>query len=411
MQRSAVISALFLMALLSVSVLHAQSCPPPAASTYATALSSSTSGIAVAASAIALMVSFAVVGTGYIVSKLFPSAGLSRWLQNEYKEIAKTAILIVVIFSVIAIVSNVALLLTGAQGGTSYVSNLGALTTQSEQYLCTVNANVISGLTAMTDLELGYGLLNSISITYSGFPIPPVPLPPAFFWVPVFKSGASFTLLKNDFLNVLTAPGQPPSLMTDIITLIYFPVVNLYTVQITLLPFLIWIGIVVLIPMGLVLRALPLVRGLGGTLVALGLLFALIWPSILVLFNAPITNYFYNVLNLQIVTPHAACTSFGSSIFAPICTGLSSFFTSFGGFLTPVTNAAGTAVASEAISLSTLFSIYPALNYILAWTIYPIFLLFFLLIFDLLIAYTITDNIARLLGGSVRLSIGKLKLI
>jgi hypothetical protein len=263
----------------------------------------------------------------------------------------------------------------------------------------------------MTDLELGYGLLNSITITYSGFPIPPVPLPPPLFWVPVFKSGAAFTLLKNDFLNVLTAPSSPPTLMTDIITVIYFPVVNLYTVQITLLPFLIWIGMVVLIPLGLVLRALPLVRGLGGTLVALGLLFALIWPSILVLFNAPITNYFYNVLNLQSVTSSAACTSFGSSIFAPICTGLSSLFNVFGGFLTPATNTVSTAVASEAISLSTLFSIYPALNYILSWTIYPIFLLFFLLIFDLLIAYTITDNIARLLGGSVRLSIGKLKLI
>ncbi len=62
---------------------------------------------AVAVALLALTFSFDVVALGYIISKIFPQTGINEWLPNEYWEIAKSAILIVSIYALLAFATNV----------------------------------------------------------------------------------------------------------------------------------------------------------------------------------------------------------------------------------------------------------------------------------------------------------------
>ncbi len=381
---------------------------------------------------LALMVSFAVIGVAYIVNKLFPTAGLGRWLQDEYKEVAKTAILIVVIFSIITMVSGLALALTGTTPGGDYSSNINGLVTQSELSLCNVNTYLLASMGNIAQLSLGYGVLRSLVVSWDGIPIPIPPLSPAGV---TFKSGWTFQPFQNNFLQTDFNPGVDPSLFFSILTDIYFPLLNIYSVQMPLLPLLVAAGLTVLIPLGLILRAFPLVRGIGGTLLAFGLLLAVIWPSLLVLFNNPISSYFYNALNVGPGTSNASCSSLGIS--STICTAIgalgifsalpqtttatlapaaSSSFpsinpTAYLGLISSSSGSAGQALLLP-IALSTGISIYPSLNYLLSNLVFLVFQFFFVFIFDLVIAYTLTDNIAKMLGGNIRLELGgKLKLI
>lgn len=366
---------------------------------------------AVALSALALFVSFAFIGIVYIISKVFPQTKVGSFLGNEYKELVKSILIIVIIYAAISFISGIAVSLTGSSIS-NFSTNIGNLLYNGEVYLCNTNNVLIQSIENLNSLALADGLLKGISISWGGLPIPPVPLPGPFIFLPVVKSGVSFSLLTNNILQTDFVTGKQfeTSLMNDAFNYVFFPAINIITVQINILPIFEIIGLWILIPVGIIFRALPFLRGIGGTLIAFGIGISLIWPSVIVLFNAPVSNFFSSYLTVHGSYPTTGtCDSLG--LISSVCNGLSNlvYFETYS--IIP-TSTSSNIINPFLIALSTLYSIFPALNYMLQNLIYIIFQIFILFIFDLVIAFTITDNIARLLGGSINLKVSKkLKLI
>ena len=64
------------------------------------------SGVGVGLALIALTISFDIVAIAFAISRVFPNLGIRNWLQSEYWEIAKSAIIIVSIYGAIMFVGN-----------------------------------------------------------------------------------------------------------------------------------------------------------------------------------------------------------------------------------------------------------------------------------------------------------------
>lgn len=383
-------------------------------------------GSAVGLSLIALIISFDIIGIGYVISKLVPSANVGNWLSREYWEVAKSAILIMVIFSAMTILSGIGVALSGTPAASGYQNglsnNLQGMVTGSESYLCTVNSQANVALTNIVPVLIGIGLFQGVTISYAGYPIPT----PGLL---VFRSGVNFKI----FASLLAAVsflylGQWLSLFIDFILYLIVPIKVIFSTQVLIFPYLVAVGLGFLIPVGLILRALPFVRGIGGTLIAFGIGFAIVWPGILILFNAPVSAAF-----CQVMSPNFCNTSIGPSpvplatvaqsqdycmstsgfinnyvgtVVEPICESIYQAFTQWTQNLSNQWN------EEIAISFETISSLYPVINLLIQYCSYLIFQLFFLFILDLMIFYALTDNIAKMLGGTIKLQLGrKLKLV
>ncbi len=351
-------------------------------------------------SLLALMISFDVVAIGYILSKIFANQGLSGWVNSEFWEMAKTAIIIVGVVAILSLLGNIALLLSPSQlvvqpSTSSYSTSLTALAMGACYYLAGVyspggyvggnslpgtNSYLANAYTYLLGLGNDIGTLKSIAVSV-WIPIPP---PPFAEESPVeFTFGFSMMPYQNRLLETDSrfAP-QYASILNDMLTFVGTPVLLLMGMQYYLLPTVFTLGLLVVIPMGLVLRAFPFVRGIGGMLIALGIGMALIYPSLLLMLNYPIT---------QALQSSAIPTLTGSTCNNLLC-----------GFIIGL-NGVGDA-------LESVNSIFPALNGILFYNAY-LLLQLVLFLLDLAIAFPLVDNIARMLGGSIRLQLGgKLKL-
>ena len=344
---------------------------------------------AVSIALLALTVSFDVVAIGYVVSKIFPGSGVGEWLRNEYWETIKSALLIVGIFSAIALMSNVSSFFYAPVSGSSClnpapVTQSYTLVNAACAYLSQASTNLGESFNYLLGASAVLGALNSLNIE-AYVPIPAI--------VVGFKFGFKVDPYQNNLLEADTS-GQYQSLLNDIIDYIAFPVAALIYVQSSILPYLFVLGIEVLIPIGLVLRAFPFLRGIGGTLVAIGIAISIIYPSVLVIFNSPITNA---LQNSALATPSPSC---GGGIGGLFCSGINFLFSIF-------PSGAG---ASDA--LGSISTIYPTLNGIVSRNMFFI-LQFVLFVLDLAIVFSLGDGIANMLGGSLqnKLSLGgKLKL-
>ncbi len=368
-------------------------CPPP--QTLIKNISA-LPGDAIGISLIAIILSIDVLGVGYLASKLLPTAGVRGWLNAEVWEVAKSAMLIAAIYSILTFASSIVYIVQGTPqqfsgGSAGYLSNIGGILYGSETYLCGVENSIESSSTAINNFLVAEGALKSITITDTGVPIPPVDEVP---YIPVFASGVSFPALDNFFIATdIIYHGQFMSFLNDVLVVLILPMVMIFTSQVILLPILVSLGLVVLIPSGLIMRALPFARGVGGTLIAFGIGISIIWPSLLVILNAPASNYMYGILTIgQQVQPNYV----GTDIISRIACGPLGFL---GG-------------QEMGLSCSTFFGIYPVLNFSLGYTLYLAFQLFFLFVLDLIIVFPVTDAIAKMLGGTIRFSLGgKLKLV
>ncbi len=374
---------------------------------------------------LALILSFDVIGIGYMISKLVPSSNVGNWLSKEYWEVTKSAILIAVIFSVMTLISSIGVMLAGSPASYGYSSglsnNIQGLISGSESYLCTVNNNANVALDNIAPVIVGMGFVQSIKFYYSGFPIPPVP--DAF--LPVFRTGVNFSLWASLLAKVsFIYLGQWLSLFIDFVLYLIVPVKVIYTTQVLLLPYLMAIGLGFLIPAGLIMRALPFVRGIGGTLIAFGIGFVIVWPSMMLLFNAPVSAAFCSLLSPNFCNP--AIGPSPSTVIGPTGTGTASpaeVCGNLGISGSTLGSACETMVAyikgipnltydEVVVPWETIIGFYPAMNLLIQYSAYLIFQLFFLFVIDLMMFYAITDNIASMLGGSIKLQLGrKLKLV
>jgi hypothetical protein len=372
------ILGLFIFLALAASQAHAQAYPPNVNIPVQ----------AVGISLLALTVSLDVVAIGYIVSKIFPTTGVGNWLRDEYWEIAKSAMLIASIYAVIAFMTNISLLFlpSGAAGGCPGVPSTSSymLVNGACSYISSVEGQLSNRFTFLLGLSTNLGAFESLIVqAYIPIPIPPPPLPP----IVAFKFGFDITPYANSMLEGNTG-GQFQSVLNDVIAYLAFPVALLLGVQDYLLPFLFLIGLTVIIPLGLVFRAMPFTRSIGGTLIGIGIGIAIIYPSMLIVLNYPVTNA------LQTATPAVSST----------CTaGVFCYAVNFVGNLINFASSIGLAFAS-------LQTMIPALDYIVWYSVYLVFQLL-LFILDLGIGYSLANGIARLLGGNISLRItGKLKL-
>ena len=398
---------------------------------------------AVGLALLALVVSFDVIGVGYLVSKIFPSTNIGSWLSKEYWEVTKTVILIVSIFAVMSIISGIALILSGGTAvygsTTSLPGNIQGLVSGADAYLCTVNNQANVAVMNIMPTIIGLGWLKSIKITFQGFPFPPEFLAAGAadataglsLAIPSFRAGITFSLFNSLLaaVNFIYLP-QWLSVFIDFIMYLIIPVKVVYTAQILLMPFFIAIGVGFLIPAGLIMRAMPLVRGIGGTLIAFGIGFTIVWPSILILFNAPVSSAFCSLLSPNFCntsigpSPEVLITNAGSvsvqqacndpelaalsgSLLYPACTEVQNAVI---GTYTSITPNIG--YEEVVVPFETMSSLYPVLNLFIKYGAYIIFQFFFLFVADLMIFYAITDSIAKMLGGSIKLSLGKkIKLV
>lgn len=345
---------------------------------------------------IALDLAFDVVAIAYIVGRVFRHSGVLNWLQGEYYELTKSAFLVVAIYGLLTIVSGLSVAIapssTPAQaaGGLLYY-NVGTLITNSESYLCSTTTGLLPGWTFIGDAAIGIGLVQGAGAhwdVYLYFPIPlPIPGTPGLS----INSGFSMSPYQNFMLesgNIVIQHFE--SIVFDLVQFVLFPVTAMLTVLINLLPLIVAMGLSVFIPMGLILRAFPFVRGVGGTLIAIGIAASIIFPALLLILDQPVATWANNIVPAQ-TSSLPACT-FGDTICKAFVGAINSF--------------AGQKFAAViGYAWDGFNGIYPFMNGMVenGWYVTVQLILFAL---DLIIMYSLTDSIARMLGGSIRLSLG-----
>jgi hypothetical protein len=355
---------------------------------------------------LALTVSFDVVAIAYVVNKLSPTTGIRDWISTEYWEIAKTAMLIVGIYATLTLLGNIATLIAPSTIVSPLTTTASAASVTASGYDFTGMTNLVNGACAYLDGEsasagttLNYlfglseatGFFKNLIIRAAII----IPTPYAFI-----LSGFSMNVYWNNMIasEVTTTPWQ--SMLHDLLFMVAIPVTLAIEAQLTLLPIIFVLGLGALIPVGLLLRAFPFVRGVGGTLIAIGVGVSLIYPATLVLFNYPITVALEGnaVPKPQMigVAPNVACQ--GDFVICGI-----------GGMAFSLSTTLFGIAGNDAIL--SLQNIYPALNDMLYYSSYML-LQFFLFVLDLIIIFPLVDNIAKMLGGKISLNIGgRLKLI
>jgi len=343
--------------------------------------------------ALAFMLSFLVIAIGVIINRVVPGTKLNEWLKNEYWEMAKSAILIAGAISILVFAGNISLLLIGQQATGSYTLSglnqiLNTLSSSSGQALCSIylDINNFGGVESTSGIGSvfpenplgiiqGIATLKTINVGY-WLPVPIV--------VAAFTFGSEFQLYNNPMLESVSASsiGQFESIVNDIINFLYFPVSSLIAFMYILMPLIVYIGIMVFVPLGIIFRAFPFLRPIGGTLFAFGVGLSIVFPLLITLINEPVTTILYNTLSQSPTTGNAVLNGIINVLLLAI---------------------------SPAYNLASAFpltiSIYPALNIYAPYFMF-LFAELLLLLIDLMIWYPLVDSIAKSLGGTIRLELG-----
>lgn len=374
-------------------------------------------------SMIALLLSFAFVGIAFMLGQAFGLESLKGWYKNEMKETVKTIAIIVFIFAVLVILGSISVALAGyplaqaksagtftgsASGAGAEVTNNLALlySTANGGYLSPQLTSAYSSLSSLVGISLGVGALKGISVAlWTPFPIPP--FPPFPTWV---HTGFQASIFASRLLELgpLTGPGI--SLLGDVMTLVTLPMVTVLQVQEDFFGAFMGISLLVLLPLGIVFRAIPLMRGIGGTLIAIAIGIAVVYPMLLVGLNMPITDYMQSTMSVGKIYYSANCGGILGSLtcFASdVGTGLNIVTLQLiTGKSLSDTSALGNGVNA---GLNSMNSIYPAINLITTDVLDQILQLI-LFIFDLIITVASVNAIANLMGGKLRTGIGRFKL-
>jgi len=356
-----------------------------------------------------------------MLGEVFGLESLKGWYKGEMKETVKTIAIMVFTFAVLIILGSVAVALagyplqqvqagsvftgSGTGAGNEVANNLGLLySTAVSSYLSPQLTEDYSSLSSLVGVALGVGFLKSISIyTWSPFPVPP--LPPFLSWV---QSGSAAKVFSSRMLEL--SPGSPPgmSLLGDVMTLVTLPVLSLLQIQSDLFGQFIGVALLVLLPIGILLRAIPMVRGIGGTLIALAIGIAVVYPMMLIGFNIPITNYMQATVASNAASYTPSCSGIVGSL---ICFASDvGNFNELGLFLVigPHENTTAMNYGINA-GLSSMNDIYTAINVITTDVLDEILQLI-LFILDLIVVVAAVNAVANLMGGKLRTGIGRFRL-
>ncbi len=410
----AMLSAIFIAVLLEGKVSAAQA--QPLNSFYCIITGTVTSYNACAAATIPLaglgiLLSFAVVGIAYMIGNVMNIEGLKNWYKQELYETLKSALIISIIFSVILILSGFAADFVSSSNSSGIAAVYSAV---ENNYLYPELENANAAFAGMFGLYNGIIYLSSLTFgLYLPIPIPPFPVPFASLGFG-YEDSAIYTS------TVLGAGSKSSGFLTDYANMILVPVMLILQVQYDILLNIIMVGLGVLIPIGVILRAIPFLRPLGGSLLALGIGIAIVYPSLLLILNLPASQFIAPIPTVPMSNYVTTCPS--SSFFSSIVSVIYAFTTLGNQFMSSAFTAIGTAstaanpgliggaVAGSNAGTNSLICIYPAFNFITSPVYFNLIVQYILFILDLVIAIVISQNIAKVLGGSLRLGIGRLKL-
>lgn len=414
---------------------------------------------AIPLSFVGIGLALAIMGAIYLAGEVLNSGRLKNLYKAEAWETAKSIIIIAIILSTLAIASSISAYMAGATtastGISSITTNLASLyTTVDNSYLTPQLQNMELSFAGMMGLSVGSDLLQT-TILKIWLPIP-IYVPPVEILGAV-QFGATAQLLKSNYITSLYNPGG--SLLGSAANLV-ITMLLIFQVQHDLLYSIAAVGLGVFIPVGIVMRAIPFIRGIGGTMIAIGIMLSIVYPVLLVGFNLPVTNYMATftppemqssltcgglpfllcevvkgmtyltqtvstspVPSVNFVLPTAAgpaTQTLPTLNFVGITTGNLPLIMAFGmdaasipgvaplastGFWTGILSPLGLEYSgSQGIS-----SIYGVLNFVIDETIAPLtqFLLF---VIDIVMGVALAQGMARLMGGKITLGIGKFKL-
>ncbi|MEM0107080.1 MAG: hypothetical protein QXS03_02525, partial [Candidatus Micrarchaeaceae archaeon] len=192
--------------------------------------------------------------------------------------------------------------------------------------------------------------------------------------------------------------------------IILIPSMLILQVQNDILFDLVIFGLGVLLPIGIFLRAMPFLRPLGGSILALSMTISIIYPMLLLFFNFPVSTFLAPIPTVSPSTYVTTCSNSGILGF------LSTLMDDAFGFTIGIISSVSTVGSSFSINgvtaaSNSLWCIYPVLNFITSPIYTNLILQFILFIFDLIIAIVIAQDIARAFGGSLRFGIGRLRLV
>lgn len=397
--------------------------------------------------AIGVLLSFMVISLTYMLGKVINYRRLTNWYQGELWETIKTLILVGIIISSLVIMGAIGTALAGNVPASPTTSSglSGALTSNLASFYLTAHNVYLSqqlgydynSFAALQGYDFGIEALKSISLS-TWFPIPIIT---PWGVIGAVQSGSEEKIFVNRFIST---DSKGLSIVADAGSVLVLPMLLFYQTQYDLFYYIVGVGLGVLIPIGIVLRAIPLLRNLGGTFVGIGIGAAIIYPALLVGFNMPISNYIFPIYSAN-TQPGAPNCPFSSGLVCQIWSGISGTLNNPYFAFNPISAPLGASVdlangifripqyiiqlefGTTGITSQTTYlmdsgfllgfinplysgSIIPTLNFIVDNTIMNL-VQFLLVALDLLIGLILTKNITSLMGGSLRLGVGRIKLI
>ncbi len=378
--------------------------------------------------AIGIMLSFAMVGIAYMLGEVLNLSGLKNWYQGELWESTKTIMIVVIIFAALILLSGIGDALAGpyvptglpaasfsqVTGGTSISSvitnNLQGLYGADEAYLKNGTTYLNNAFGSLLGAAMGIDFLKSV--TFSLWL--PLPIFPPVIQVSVDEGSTGNIFYSSIIDSQFTSPSY--SMLGAAARLVVVPTLIIMELQygtVTtshpngLFFTIVMLGLGLFIPFGIVMRALPFLRGLGGTMLAIGIGLSIVYPTLLVAINLPVTDM---VLGQAVFATSPQAQSPCSAgllcfLIQPIqqaFSGISTTANSLVSFGSGFGSATGTVFGGFDIPSS----VYPVAN-LVTTNILVALLQFILFIIDLIVGYTIIRDVAALMGGSVRLSLGR----
>jgi hypothetical protein len=378
---------------------------------------------------IALLLSFTMVILSYLLGEVLNIRNFKGWYKAELWEALKSLIIVGAVISAILILGEVAYLLPGAPQTIPLGSITGFdyLYDTAYSYFIGPAAWTGSGYAVPTAYQTTYGALNltndsytmllGVSMgkemlqffrlnTYFTIPLPPA-APPS---VPVYGSinvGLDYNpAFETALLDTSITAGS--NIETNTLYFLIVPMLLALGAQTYLFTTLIVIALGILLPLGLIFRATPFLRNIGGTLIAIAIVMIIVYPELLAFFNEPMNLYFsplYAEVNPPAVSTNA-CGQFIDCAPLEIYAAIPQTIFTVAGAQVPQAWLDGFNGAQGAFADSNLGDLLtPFFDYVV-----PVVVQFILLIIDLILGIVIAQQLAKALGGKIRLGIGSIKL-
>jgi hypothetical protein len=355
-------------------------------------------GNAVSVSFIAILFSFSIVALSYVLGEVLKVEGLKKWYQGELWETVKSILIVISIFSILVISSGIATAIGGYPASFSLSGNQQSLSTSIWanleyfyystycDYIYPMNTSMNNDFDYVYGLALGTDFMKSLTLDlYIPIPIP-IPIPGIF-------AGFTFGSESNIYVSsIIDTASKSTSFLADFTTVVVVPLYLLFAMQMQYFYTIVILGLTFFIPFGVILRAIPVVRPIGGTLLAIGIGISLVYPALFVAMNIPLTT----VANSIFVAPQSSSTPFSGllSILSGVASTILNFYSNT------------SIITGFGAGLSGVLGVYDQLNFI-TYTMVNALVQFLLLIFDLVIGLVVTGHIATLLGGRLPTGLGK----